>query len=230
MKPEMTILFWWLLFAGTHIIGSSVPVRTRLIRALGLRGFKGLYTVVALATFVPLFYVYFANKHAGTALFNPGEGLRLVAQGLMLLAFVVLAQGLATPSPLTTQAEMTGAFPDRARGIQRITRHPLNLGFALFGLAHCLANPNASDWIFFGGFVVYAVISALHQDRRTWATGPDAVRQFQEQTSFVPFAAILFGQQRLALREFSQSALWASVALFFVVRHFHGRLFGGLEG
>lgn len=230
MTAEMKILIAWLLFAGTHIGGSSRPVRARLIRAVGLQGFKGLYTLVAFATFIPLCYVYFTNKHAGTALFTPGAGLRLMAQAIMLLAFVVLAQGIATPSPLGSQAEMTGAFPDRARGIQRVTRHPQNLGFALFGLAHCLANPNVGDWIFFGGFVVYALVSAMHQDRRARATGPDAVRQFQDQTSLLPFGAILSGRQRPALREFNQAALWASVILFVVVRAFHGRLFGGFGG
>ncbi|MEK7282710.1 MAG: NnrU family protein, partial [Acidobacteriota bacterium] len=127
MTAEMKILIAWLLFAGTHIGGSSRPVRARLIRAVGLQGFKGIYTLVAFATFIPLCYVYFTNKHAGTALFTPGAGLRLLAQAIMLLAFVVLAQGIATPSPLGSQAEMTGAFPDRARGIQRVTRHPQNL-------------------------------------------------------------------------------------------------------
>ena len=227
MTAEMKILIAWLLFAGTHIGGSSRPVRARLIRAVGLLGFKGLYTLVAFATFIPLCYVYFTNKHAGTALFTPGAGLRLLAQAIMLLAFVVFAQGIATPSPLSSQAEMTGAFPDRARGIQRVTRHPQNLGFALFGLAHCFANPNVGDWIFFGGFVVYALVSAVHQDRRARAAGPDAVRRFQDQTSLLPFGAILSGRQRLAAREFSPIALWVSVALFVVVRAFHGRIFGG---
>ncbi len=230
MTAETKILIAWLMFAGTHIGGSSRPVRARLIRAVGLQGFKGLYTLVAFATFIPLCYVYFTNKHAGTALFLPGAGLRLLAQAIMLLALVVLAQGIATPSPLSSQAEMTGAFPDRARGIQRITRHPQNLGFALFGLAHCAANSGVGDWIFFGGFVVYALLSAMHQDSRARATGPDAVRQFQDQTSLLPFGAILSGRQRLALRELNQAALWASVILFAVLRVFHGRLFGGFGG
>jgi len=230
MTAEMKILIAWLLFAGTHIGGSSRPVRARLIRAVGLLGFKGLYTLVAFATFIPLCYVYFTNKHAGTALFTPGAGLRLLAQAIMLLAFVVFAQGIATPSPLSSQAEMTGAFPDRARGIQRVTRHPQNLGFALFGLAHCFANPNVGDWIFFGGFVVYALLSAMHQDGRARSTGPDPVRQFQDQTSLLPFGAILSGRQRLAAREFNQVALWASIILFAILRAFHGRLFGGFGG
>jgi uncharacterized membrane protein len=230
MGTEVRILLWWVLFGGTHVVGSSVPVRTTLIRKLGLQGFKGLYTVVALATFIPLCYVYLSDKHAGPVLFVPDQGMRWLAQGLMLLAFLFVGQGLATPHPMTTQAEMTGHFPDQARGVQRITRHPENLGFGLFGVAHCLANPTVGDWLFFGGFAVYALASAMHQDRRTLASGPPAVRAFQQQTSLWPFAAILGGRQGFAPREFRMTALWISVALFVVVRIFHGRIFGGFGG
>ena len=79
----------------------------------------------------------------------------------MIFGFVVLVQGLTTQSPLTTEAEMSGHFPARARGIQRITRHPGNFGFGLMALAHMLSNPYVGDWIFFGGFVVYGILSSM---------------------------------------------------------------------
>ncbi|HXH28523.1 MAG TPA: NnrU family protein [Candidatus Polarisedimenticolia bacterium] len=230
MDTEAAIFMWWVLFGGTHVVGSSVPVRSRLIRRLGLPGFKGVYTLVAFATFIPLCYVYLTDKHAGAVLFEPGEAMRWLAQAVMLLAFLFVGQGLATPHPMTTQAELTGSFPDQARGVQRITRHPENLGFGLFGVAHCLANPTVGDWLFFGGFAVYALVSAAHQDRRTLASGPPAVRAFQQQTSFWPFAAILAGRQRVVIRELRMNALWISATLFLVVRIFHGRIFGGFGG
>ncbi len=227
MNDVWCILLWWLLFGGTHVIGSSVPVRTFLIRRIGNLGFKGLYSLVALATFVPLCYVYFQHKHAGSLLFTATYGHGLAAQALMLLALVVIVQSLVTPSPLTTLAEMTGSFSDSARGIQRVTRHPQNFGFAIFGFAHVLANPYAGDCLFFGGFVVYGVLSALHQDKRTLATGREEIKQFQSDTSFVPFAAILTGKQRPALAEYRFAALAASVIIFIVLRLLHGRVFGG---
>ena len=70
----------------------------------------------------------------------------------------------------------------------------------------------------------------MHQDGRARSTGPDPVRQFQDQTSLLPFGAILSGRQRLAAREFNQVALWASIILFAILRAFHGRLFGGFGG
>jgi len=220
------ILFWWALFAGTHVLGSSLPVRSRLVGAMGLAPFKGLYSLVALGTFVPLCLVYFDNKHSGAYLFSPFDGSRHVTETLMLLALFVLIQGLISGSPLTTVSELTGRTPP-VRGIQRVTRHPMNLAFGLFGLAHCLVNPFSGDWAFFGGFVVYALLSSLHQDRRTLAAGSEPARRFVRETSYLPFVAVLAGRQRLAAREFSLAGLGAALAAWALLRFFHGDIFGG---
>ncbi len=227
MSPEGEILLWWLLFAGTHVVGSSAPVRERVTGAIGVPPFKGVYSLVAFATFIPLCYVYGNNKHAGAVLFTQSPGLDLLAQAIMLLAFVVIGQGAVTPNPLSTAVEMAGKPPADARGIQRITRHPINFAFALFGIAHCLSNPHVGDWIFFGGFVVFAAVSAVHQDARVLATRADACARFHGETSLLPFGAILAGKQRLALAEFSGAGLGVGVGLFVLLRVFHGSLLGG---
>jgi uncharacterized membrane protein len=227
MGAEAQLLLWWILFGGTHVLGSSVPVRTFLIGKIGTQPFKGLYSLVSFATFIPLCYVYFTHKHAGAALLDNLPGAFWITQVLMLLSLVVLVQGYTTPNPLSTQAEMTGAYGAGPRGIQRVTRHTQNLAFFLFGLAHCISLPFAGDWIFFGGFVVFTLASSVHQDRRTRATGPDEARRFLDQTSAIPFAAILSGRQKLVLSEFSLIGLVISLVLFFALRYFHGVLFGG---
>jgi uncharacterized membrane protein len=227
VTPEVQILVWWLLFGGTHIVGSTVPVRTFLIEKIGLRGFKGLYSLVSFVTFVPLCYVYFTNQHAGRLLFAPPENMYLITEVLMILGFVVLVQGLTTPSPLTTEAEMSGHFPDRARGIQRITRHPGNFGFALIGIAHMVSNPYVGDWIFWGGFVVYALLSSIHQDRRTLASGREEIAEYQAQTSLIPFAAILRGKQQFAFNEYRLIPLIVSLVICAAIWYFHASIFGG---
>ena len=108
MDPLSKVGMWWLLFGGTHVLGSSLPVRTRLIRALGLQGFKGLYSLVSFATFIPLVWVYASNKHAGTVLYASAPWMNTVTDVLMFLALFVLTQGFVTPNPLSTQAEMSG--------------------------------------------------------------------------------------------------------------------------
>lgn len=227
MGPEAKIFLWWILFGGTHILGSSLPVRTFLINRIGNQPFKGIYSLVSFATFIPLCYVYFTNKHVGAALFDNLPGAIWITQALMLLALIVLVQGYTTSNPLSTQAEMTGAYGSGPRGIQRITRHTQNLAFFLFGLAHCVSLPFVGDWIFFGGFVVFATLSGIHQDRRVLAAGPDEAKVFLEETSAIPFAAIISGRQKLVWSEFSLIGLVIALVLFFVLRYFHSSLLGG---
>ena len=46
MKEVALIFFWWLMFGGTHIIGSSIAVRTFFIHYMGTLGFKCVYSLV----------------------------------------------------------------------------------------------------------------------------------------------------------------------------------------
>ena len=77
------------------------------------------------------------------------------------------------------------------------------------------------------GFVVYGVLSAVHQDKRTLATGREEVKRFQSDTSFVPFGAILAGKQQLAVAEYNRAAFAVSAIVFILLRVFHERIFGG---
>src|SRR5215813_8569876 len=105
MGPSFAVLFWWLLFGGTHIVLSSSSVRPKLIARLGERPFLGVYSFVALATFIFLARSYAHHKHAGPHLwrtFGPYLLARDLNLVLMAFAFVLLVLGLASrpPSPM----------------------------------------------------------------------------------------------------------------------------------
>lgn len=230
MQREATILIWWVMFGGTHIFGSSIPVRTFFISRIGTIGYKAFYSLVALATFIPLCYVYFTNRHAGPPFYETGYFLTLLVQFIMLAAIIVLLQGLVTANPMTTMAEIAGKVVRKPQGIQRVTRHPQNFAFGLFGVAHLLANPYVGDWIFYGGFILYGMASAWHQDRRLLVMGSAQVKQFLADTSAVPFAAIIRGRQPFAPGEYYPPALAAAIVLFILVRLWHPIIFGGFGG
>ncbi len=217
------IVLWWVLFAGTHIGGSSQPIRPRLVRALGLQGFKALYTLVSFATLIPLVLFYWRARSASPPLWAAGWTSGWLADLLVLSAFIFIAEGYATSNALSTLAELTGKRRSDARGIQRITRHPVNTGFALFGLAHALANPAPAGLLFFGGFPLFCVASAVHQDKRTASV--DEAERFQRDTSLIPFGAILSGRQRLVLGELHRGAIVVAALVFIVLRVAHPRLF-----
>ena len=229
MDVQQRLLIGWLLFGGTHILMSSLPVRSGLIGWIGLRGFKGAYSLVAFATLIFLAGTYWGHRHEGVMLFARPDWLRHVTEPIVLLAFLCLGLAHTSKSPATTPAEMTGKYVSTARGIHRITRHPQNLAFFLFGLGHMVSNPKVGDWCFWAGFPVFAVLSAIHQDRRLLKAGPPEFRTFYAETSFIPFLAILQGRQTLVRGEIRTLAVLISLAVGTVVRLVHPYVFGGFR-
>ena len=228
MSVEWQLVFGWLAFGGTHVIGSTRLVRPHAIRLLGLRGFKAAYSVVALVTFGWLVVTYWGHRHAGEALFMPPTWGVHAAEAIMLLAFLLMGFGAAQPSAVTTLAELGAPVTKEPRGIQRITRHPVGLGFGLIGIAHALVNTTTGDWIFWLGLPVFTLVAALHQDAR--ARADDALRTFIESTSVLPFGAVAAGKQRVAWGELSLVGGLAGLAVFVTLRLLHGSLIGGFGG
>ena len=219
MSPVLVIVLLWLGFAGSHLILSSLPVRQRIIARIGEPPFRGLYSLVAFTFFVPLVWVYFANKHAGPLLWTPPQGpaVRWLVYAGMALAFVLLAASFVQPSPASVVPGSTAP-----RGVLRVTRHPLLMGIGVFGLVHLLPNANAADVAYFAGFPLFAIIGAWHQDRRKLATMPE-YRAFYERTPFFPFTG---GHTLTALRELPFAAVGVGVLVTVALRYFHGPLFG----
>ncbi|MBM4334356.1 MAG: hypothetical protein FJ108_00395 [Deltaproteobacteria bacterium] len=221
MDPTLAIALLWLAFTATHVGLSSLSLRPRLVAALGQVGFLGLYSVVALAIFVPLIRLYFQNVHAGAQLWTLPRGPLLswtVYLG-MGLAFVLLVSSLMRPSP-------GGVVPGETtpHGVYRITRHPMVMAFVVYALFHLLPNGSSADLAFFGGFAVFALIGAAHQDQRKLVVGPPGYRDFYERTPFLPFT----GRETLAgLRELSPIAVAVGIALTVTIRWFHAGWFGG---
>lgn len=175
----------WVLFAVTHMALSSQRLRPRLVDRLGARGFQALYSLVALAIFVPLVATYYDHKHAGPYLWNLAKlpGVGWLGYGLVGAALVLVVGGLAQPSPASI---VPG--PARVRGVARITRHPLLMGLALWALAHLLlAIVHASELAFFGGFVLFTIVGCDHQDQRKLATLGEGYRAWVDATPFLPF-------------------------------------------
>jgi uncharacterized membrane protein len=214
------IVALWIAFAVTHMGPSSLRLRPRLVERLGERGFQGAYSLVALALFVSLVWVYASHKHAGAELWSLGglPGVQAIVSVGMAVALVLAVGGMLTRSPVATA-------PGKAevRGVFRITRHPLIMGIGLFGLMHLLgAEIHAAELAFFGGFVVFTLLGCRHQDQRKLVTAGEEFRRFHEQTPFLPFT----GPGALqGLKEMPLAIAVGSVATA-ILRYFHPALFG----
>lgn len=219
MYETGVIVALWGAFAVTHMALSSVRLRPRLVAALGERAFQGVYSLVALAIFVPLVWFYFAHKHAGGLLWviPVSDVLRWVLYIGNGLAFILVVGGLVTPSPA-----VMGITRSEPRGVHFLTRHALFMGIGIWALLHLISNGYAADVAFFAGFPVFVLLGSWHQDRRKLATQAE-FRGFYDQTPFVPFT----GRQTLrGLRELSPLAWVIGVGLTVLLRVYHGPLFG----
>jgi uncharacterized membrane protein len=230
MWETIVILFWWVLFGGSHIVMSSSRWRPKLVARFGERGFLGVYSVVALLTFYFLARSYGHYKHAGFQLWQTfgGDLLYLIVRdlniALMVFAFILFVSGLVARPP---SSMMPASGTPEPYGVTRITRHPSFAAFWLFGIAHCLVNGSLTDLVFFGGLSVFSWIGAAHQDSRKIADVP-GYAEFAAATSFVPFAAIMKKKQPLPLHELSWGVIVLALLLFYFVRAYHPSIFGGV--
>ena len=211
MSAAYWIAFWWGMFAGTHLVLSSLPVRGQLIARLGEKGFVRLYSLIAFATFIPLVWVYFGNRHAGGVIWNlaAAPGVRPLAAALAVLAIALIVGGVLHPSPALVGMKQSWG----ARGLTRITRHPLFMGFALWALSHLLLNGFLTDVLFFGGMLAFSLAGAAHQDARKRATEEERLGQFFAESSYLPFGAIIAGRNRIIWRELPWIALAVGAAV-----------------
>lgn len=204
-------------FLVTHLV-SGTPLRARLVAALGEWPYRGLYS---LAAFVALGAMIWAYIGVPRELVWPP--LRLAPLFAMPLAFVLIACGYFR-NPTMVGADRLLQSEEPARGIIRITRHPIMWGLMLWAGAHLLARGDAKSLVFFGGLFLVALLGTLSMDRRKRAN-PDFVR-FAALTSHAPFMAIAQGRNRLVWREIGWMRPAIGLAAFAVFLGAHRWLFG----
>lgn len=113
-----------------------------------------------------------------------------------------------------------------ARGILRVTRHPMMWAFALGAAVHLLARGDAASLIFFGSFFVLALSgTALIDARKADTLGEDWTR-FAAVTSNIPFWAIVEGRNRFRLDEIGWTKILTGLVLYAAFFALHPFLFG----
>ena len=217
MSIATEIALLWAAFTASHLGLASVRVEPRLRAKLGDAAFLGLYSLVALAIFVPLMRLYFTNRHAGEWLWAipVGAPLRAVLYALMTVGLVLTIGAFVKPSPASVA-------PGKAEvaGIYRVTRHPMVLGLGLIWALHLIPNASSADVAFFGGFVAFSLAGAWHQDARKLQAPPAGFAAFHAATAFLPFtrAGALRG-----LREISPLVWALGLAAALAARWLHPR-------
>ena len=208
-----TLVAATIVFLATHFV-TSTPLRPVLVAKLGEWPYRGAYSLVA---FVTLGWMIWAYASAPYEALWPG--LPLVPLLVMPVAFILIACGYYR-NPTMVGADALLKSEDPARGIIRITRHPIMWGVMLWAAAHIAARGDVKALVFFGGLLLVAASGTLLMDARKSKTNKDWPR-FAAATSHIPFVAIAQGRNRLAWREIGWKRPAIGLAAFFAVQLFH---------
>jgi uncharacterized membrane protein len=220
MDPIAHLAIATLAFVGGHFV-SNTPLRGALVQTIGERGYLGLYSALAFAT---LGWMIWAYLRAPLEPLWPG--LKLVPLAVMPAALVLVAAALSGRNPTAVMQEGALKAAEPARGIIRVTRHPMMWGVMLWAAAHVLARGDVASAIFFGGFFVLAALGTVLIDaRKRAALGADWTR-FLAVTSNVPFGAIASGRNRVVWGEIGWARIVAGLGLYALVLLAHPHLFG----
>ncbi len=213
-----------LFFVGTHIGIASTPLRDELIGRVGERIYRLLFSLVSLVALVWLVMAFraapFQPLWAGSMLYD------LVALLVMPLALLLVVASVSQANPTAVGQAPDPDAPEPARGILRVTRHPMMWGIGLWAASHALANPDLASLVFFGAFAVLALGGAWAQDQRLSRQSRPGWGVFVQRTSFVPLQAMLEGRQQLVWAEIGWPRLGIALALYLVLLLAHPWLFG----
>ena len=204
-------------FILTHMV-TSTPLRAKLVGAMGEGPYRGLYSLAAFVTLGLMIWAYVRTTPEPL-----WTGMRAAPLIAMPFALVLIACGFAR-NPTLVGAERLLHDADPARGVIRVTRHPIMWAIMLWAAAHILARGELRALIFFGGFLLLAALGTVLMDRRKRAN-PDW-SHFAAATSNVPFVAIAQGRNRIDWREIGWKRPLIGLALFAALLAAHPWLFG----
>ncbi len=169
-------------FVGSHF-ALSHPLRAPLVRALGEKGFLGVYSLVSLAAFAWMIIAFRAAPIDG-----PGRGSTggWIDASLLTIVALVLLLGSFKGNPALPDPTGQVTIPKSARGVFRVTRHPMMWGIALWALAHILQFWSTRTLILGSAILILALLGAHLQDRKKEALLGAVWRDWEEKTHYWP--------------------------------------------
>jgi uncharacterized membrane protein len=227
--PPMTRLaiasaFWLLL----HVILAGSPLRWAIVDKIGEKAFRGLFSVLSL---IGIVWLAIAYRQATSA--ESFYGLRFVEPWMlwtpavfMVPAVIFFVGSLTQPNPTMVMGERHLAEAEPARGVFRITRHPMLWSFLLWAFSHFIANGDLASVFLFGSIMLVAAAGMGSIDRKQARRDPAGWKRFAGVTSVVPFMAIAAGKNRLVVSEIGWSRIAIAAALWLAIVAIHPIVFG----
>lgn len=215
-------------FVLLHLLISGTSIRTAMVKIIGEGAYMGLFSVASVAGLVWLGLAYGQSRGEAwnIAYWGLTPATRHAQLGLMLLAMLLIVPGLTTPNPTSVKQEGALNKPNAVQGMLRITRHPFLWGVAIWAGGHLMVNGDRASIALFGSMLVLAVFGTVSIDGKRLKALGETYTAFTNQTSNLPFAAILTGKQSLKIGEIGLWRLILAVAIWAGIMIGHQYAFG----
>ncbi|MDP6413069.1 MAG: NnrU family protein [Arenicellales bacterium] len=162
-----SLLLGLIVFIGLHQLPGLPTLRGFLVQKLGEGGYKGAFSLTALAGLGLI--VYGKSVARFVHVYTPLEDLRIATTLLVLAAFVLFPASIVPCN------------------LRRLVRHPQLIAVALWALGHLLVNGDLASVLLFGGFLGFAVNGIVSANRRAKVPGLDS------KPLVADFAAVIIG-------------------------------------
>ena len=192
MTPLLALIAASISFVGTHF-ALSHPLRRPIVGKIGENGFRGVYSLVALATFA---WMVAAFRGAGTGaapLWDGSGDIPWIAGTVIMLVASVMLAGSFVGNPALPAPGAAKLAAREPHGVFRITRHPMMWSFALWAAVHVMLSPTPRQFVLAGAIGFLALAGAHMQDRKKEILMGEAWSGWEEKTSFLPRPGGLFG-------------------------------------
>ena len=182
MDSILSLIAASLAFVGTHF-ALSHPLRAPLVKALRPGGFSVLYSAVAAACMVWMYFAFIASPAANLG--GSGEIGWIIATVLTLPA-LVLFLGSMKGNPALAAPGAAEAAQREPSGVFRVTRHPMMWGFALWAISHIVVWWSTRTLVVALTILVLALVGARLQDRKKRGQMGEAWQAWEAKTSYWP--------------------------------------------
>lgn len=143
------------LFLGVHSVRVfAEDWRRGVIARRGDKAYKGVYTLLSITGIVLIVWGFGQARQNPVMLWPPQAWARHLALLLVPISFILIAAAYTPPNHIKAKLH-----------------HPMVLGVKLWALAHLLANNMLHEVVFFGAFLVWAVLSFRAARARDRAAG-----------------------------------------------------------
>ncbi|MDE9449212.1 NnrU family protein [Aliiroseovarius sp. Z3] len=154
----------FLVFFLTHSIPVRPAMKSRIVSALGPRGFTLAYSALSIA--VLALVIMAAGRAPFVGLWDWAPWQNHVTLTVMFLVCVIAALALGRPNPLSFGGSNNDRFDPDHPGLIGWMRHPLLVALFLWAFGHMIPNGNLAHVILFAVFAGFALLGMRIIDRR----------------------------------------------------------------